>query len=160
MIGYGIATLHFEEALSTESPQCLDVLAAACWAGFRIVRSPETGLENLVVGKSRLPQFRDAKRSELTRVIKVHFYGHRIDWQGSAIRIHDWVQLYRTDPALRRVVHASDAYRQWLAGIADLFRRTPLVALAAEANRQCYGRIGGDPETLRAMHHYMEEGGI
>lgn len=160
MLGHPIATVLYEERLDASPPECLGEVAAICWAGFRLVRPPEVALENVVLGCRRLPQFRDARRATLSRQMRWHFQGARIEWRGSRLSVEGWRQLWREDAALRRHVLDHPAYSKWLEGLAGVVRSAPLVALAEEAGRHCYGQLGGDPQTLRAMHRFMEEGGI
>jgi hypothetical protein len=160
MIGTGIASLVCEEALDASPPACLPLVASACWAGWRLLRPPEANLEDVVLGCRRLPQFRDARRSSLRREMRWHFQSRLVEWQGERITLARWRAMWETDAALRRHVEAHPAYAKWIAGLAEAVRRQPRVALAQEAGRHCYGRFGGDPETLGAMHRFMEEGGI
>lgn len=160
MIGYGIASVEFEEPLAASLPTSLPLIAAACWAGFRLVKAPQPAVENLLLGKKRLPQFRDAKRAELHRLVRYHFYGRKLDWQGKPCTVRQWLVLYQDDAALQQVVKSTVAYGKWLTGLQQKFARIALVALATEDSRSCYGQIGGDAATLRAMHEFMEEGGI
>lgn len=161
MIGHAIATLEYvEPSLQGRVPASVDIVAGCCWAGFRLLTGETPGVENLLVGKSRLPQFRQAKASELRRVTRYHFRNGEQTWQGDTFTVRQWAARWQDDAALRRFVQPTLAYRKWCDGLAALFHRLPLVACAEEADRFCYGAIGGDPTTLAAMHHYMEEGGI
>jgi hypothetical protein len=160
MIGSGIASLVFEEALDAAPPACLPVVASACWAGWRLLRAPEANLEDVVLGCRRLPQFRDARRASLRREMRWHFRSRLVAWDGRQIQLWQWRAMWEGDAALRRHVEAHPAYAKWIAGLEAAVRRQPRVALAEEAGRSCYGRFGGDPQTLGAMHRFMEEGGI
>lgn len=157
MVGEGIETVGFEEEL-TGPPKSVSFLAGACFAGFRLRRPPEPNVENLLLGKERLPQFRDAKRAELRRVVLYHFYSRRVRWHGDLLRVGEFRELWCSDRTTRRVVEASPVYGRWLAGFVERFADLPLVALAEEADRHCYGRIGGDARALRDFHFFMEEG--
>ena len=154
----GHASLIYEEPLSARVPTHLDEIAATCWVGFRFLSAPAIAIENVIVGKSRLPQFRDAKQGELTRLLKIHFKAARPIYEGESLRLADWIAKWRGDAALRRIVKSHPAYDKWLAGLARRFTDEPLVAMAEEDGRSCYGRLGGDAETLRAMHGFMEGG--
>lgn len=160
MIGYGIETLTFEEPLAVEIPACLEVVASACWVGFRLVPHPQPCLENVVTGCDRLPKFRDAKRSGLRREMRWHFRAGRVAAFGDTFGVAGWRARWLADAALRRTVLDHPAYAKWHAGLLESYRRQPLVALAVEGNRACYGQFHGDAVTLGAMHRYMEEGGI
>lgn len=158
----GLATLAYEEPLAGSVPEIghLEEIAACHWVGFRLLPPPELAIENLLVGKTRLPQFKDAKRSELTRILRLHFRARRVDFHGESLRLADWVEKWRHDEVLRRTVRAHPAFARWVEALTARFRDEPLVALAMEGSRSCYGRLGGDPGTLRAMHGYMDAGGI
>lgn len=159
MIGIGIRTLEYEEPLDANPPRCLREIAALLWAGFRLVpASREINFENVVVGKKRLTQFRDAKRLELTRFVRWHFDGRTIVWDGDPMRLDQWRELWRDNTILQHMVQATPAYDKWLAGLTDRVVKAPLVALAMEEGRACFGRVGGDAETLRDFHLMMEEG--
>lgn len=158
MIGRGIATLAFEEALGARVPVCLPVVASACWVGFRLLQAPLANLENVVIGKTRLPQFKDAKRSTLVREVRWHFGAKKVHAFGDEFGLHAWAARWATDAALRRTVMEHPAYDKWLAGLAEAMARQPLVALAEEGNRCCYGAFGGEPWKLAAFHGMMEEG--
>lgn len=158
MIGIGIRTLEYEESLSADPPRCLGEVAAALWAGFRLIPATQVNFENVVVGKRRLPQFRDAKRMELTRYVRWHFDGRSITWDGEAMTLRDWVAMWRETPDLRSMVQAHPAYGKWRDGLAANVRRAPLTCLAQEDGRACFGRVGGDPAALADFHRMMEEG--
>lgn len=161
MLGHaGIATVSYEEPLDGRVPLHLPEIAAIHWVGFRLVPPPECAIENLLVGKKRLLQFRDAKRSELTRIVRLHFLARRVNFAGEKLRLSEWVTKWREDEALRRTVSAHPAYAKWQEALTTRFLEEPLVAMAEEGGRMCYGRLGGDPVALRAMHGYMDEGGI
>ena len=161
MIKSGIASLEFEEpSLTDRAPASLELIASACWAGFRLLKGEQPSVENLIVGKKRLPQFRDARRSELLRLTRYHFYAEKQTLDGEVITVGMWRDRWNSDPALRRMVTATVAYGKWLAGLRAAFEGVPLVALAEEDSRHCYGVIGGDRQILQAMHQFMEEGGI
>lgn len=155
----GVVTIESEEAFPiTDPPRCLDEIAALLWAGYRLLRPPRVNCEHVLVGKNRLPQFRDAKRSELTRLLRWHFQGARRPWRGEELGARDWLERWRSDPVLREHARNHPTYDRWRAGLANQIAKTPLACQAIESTRTCYGRIGGDPETLRAFHHMMEEG--
>ena len=156
----GSASLVYEEPLDARLPSQLEEIAAVLWVGFRFLEAPNVSVENVIVGKERLPQFRDARRSELSRRLILHFKAGRPVYEGESLRLADWVAKWRSDAALRRLVKDHPTFPKWLAGLAQRFQDEPLVALATEQTRSCYGRIGGDAETLRAMHGFMEDGGI
>lgn len=160
MIGRGIQTLIFEEGLSVEIPASLEVVASACWVGFRLLRPPQVSLENVVLGCARLPQFKDARRSSLRREMRWHFQARQVEAFHDRFTVPGWRARWESDAALRATVRAHPAYGKWHAGLLENLRRAPLVALATEGSRQCYGKLRGDAETLRAMHTFMEEGGI
>jgi hypothetical protein len=160
MIGTGIQSLVFEEPLGVAVPTCLDVVASACWVGFRLLRPPTPNLENVVMGCRRLPQFKDAKRGNLRREIRWHFHHREVEAFGARMNVLAWRIRWESDAALRRTVMDHPAFAKWHAGLLESFRAQPLVALAQEGPRQCYGAFRGDAETLRAMHGFMEEGGI
>jgi hypothetical protein len=71
-----------------------------------------------------------------------------------------WRKRWLSDAALRKMVMEHPAFSKWHAGLLESYRRQPLVALATEGSRQCYGMFRGDAATLAAMHGFMEEGGI
>lgn len=156
MIGHGVDTVEFHEPGLQGAPACVPEVAALCWVGYRLVRPPTPALENLVIGKQRLPQFRDAKRSELRRVVRWHFISRYLTWHGGEMTPARWLDLWRSDAALRRMVEETPAYGRWVDVIAATVAAAPLVAMAEEASRFCYGQFGGDPLILRAMHGYME----
>lgn len=156
----GVSTLAYEEALTGRVPEHLPEIAAVHWVGFRLVRPPECAIENLVVGKTRLPQFKDAKAGELTRIVRLHFMARRIHFQGEDLRLADWVAKWREDAALRHIVTGHAAYGKWVDALTARFQAEPLVALAEEGGRSCFGKIAGDAMTLRAMHRFMDAGGI
>jgi hypothetical protein len=156
----GHASLIYEEPLDAPLPTHLDEIAATLWVGFRFLSPPEAAIENVIVGKTRLPQFRDAKRSEITRQLRLHFKAARPVYEGESLRLGDWIAKWRGDATLRRLVKAHPAYASWMAGLAERFRDERLVAVAEEDTRSCYGRLGGDPASLKAMHEFMEEGDI
>lgn len=160
MIGTGIQSLVFEEPLGVAVPECLNVVASACWAGFRLLRPPTPNLENVVIGCARLPQFKDAKRGQLRREIRWHFHHREVEVFGARMNVLAWRMRWQEDSVLRRTVMEHPAFRKWHAGLLASFQAQPLVALAQEGPRQCYGAFRGDPVTLRAMHGFMEEGGI
>lgn len=158
MIGIGIRTLEYEEALGANPPACLPEVAALMWAGFRLVPSPEINFENVVVGKRRLPQFRQAKRMELTRFVRWHFDGREIEWSGERMTLHQWREMWQGNDVLHAMVRATPAYWKWHDGLALRVVNAPLVALAVEDGRACFGKLGGDAATLRDFHLMMEEG--
>lgn len=160
MIGTGIQSLVFEEPLGVAIPECLDVVASACWSGFRLLRPPTPNLENVVIGCARLPQFKDAKRGALRREIRWHFHHREVTAFGARMNVLAWRIRWQEDAALRRTVMEHPAFAKWHAGLLESFQKQPLVALAQEGPRHCYGALRGDPVTLRAMHGFMEEGGI
>ena len=69
-------------------------------------------------------------------------------------------ERWESDVTLRDVVRDHPAFEKWRVGLAGIFAGLPLVAMASEENRFCYGRFGGDPFTLSEMNRMMEEGGI
>jgi hypothetical protein len=158
MIGYGIETLTFEEPLAIEIPACLETVAACCWVGFRLLPAPQPSLENVVTGCTRLPHFRTARRATLRREMRWHFRAARISAYGDTFTARGWRARWESDAALRRSVRAHENFPKWHAGLLDSYRRQPLVALATEQGRACYGALGGDAATLGAMHRFMEEG--
>lgn len=158
MIGIGIRTVEYEEALEANPPRCLVEVSALMWAGFRLIPADQVNFENVVVGKRRLPQFRDAKRMELTRFVRWHFDGREITWDGDPMKLSEWRELWKDNPILQNMVQATPAWRQWYDGLAERVAKAPLTALAMEDGRACFGRIGGDPATLRDFHLMMEEG--
>jgi len=156
MADHAIDSIEFEEAdLRARLPECLPVVASLLWAGFRFTRDSPC-LENVLLGKTRLPQFRSAKAAELRRVVRFHFVSRLVFWQGEAMTVGRWVRQWLSDPAMRRTVTAHPAYERWRVGLAEQLQAQPLVALAQESGRNCYGRFGGDRITLEAMHAYME----
>lgn len=157
MLGHaGIATLAYEEPLGDRLPRHLAEIAAVHWVGFRLVPPPECAIENLIVGKKRLPQFRDAKRGELTRILRLHFLARRVTFADESLRLMEWVEKWRGDDILRHFVTGHPAFEKWMAALAARFDEEPLVAMAEDGNRCCFGRIGGDPAMLRAFHGLME----
>lgn len=160
MIGYGIETLVFEEPLSVEVPACLEIVASSCWVGFRLLPPPQPSLENVVLGCQRLPQFKDARRSQLRREMRWHFRAARVTAFGDTFGLAGWRKRWLDDAALRKIVKDHPSFPKWHAGLLESYRRQPLVALATEGSRQCYGKFRGDAATLGAMHGFMEEGGI
>ena len=152
----GIATLAYEEPLTGPVPTHLPEIAAVHWVGFRLVPPPECAIENLIVGKKRLPQFRWASRSELTRIVRLHFLARRIDFAGEKLRLADWVTKWREDTVLRHFVTGHPAYGKWIDALTDRFLDEPLVAMAEDGNRSCFGQVGGDPATLQAFHRMMD----
>lgn len=161
MIGHGITSLEFEEPdRSARIPESLELIAAACWVGFRLLRKPQAGIENLLVGKQRLGQFRQAKKAEVRRVIRYHFYSRKVEFLGDSMTLGQFRDRWESDVTLRDVVRDHPAFEKWRVGLAGIFAGLPLVAMASEENRFCYGRFGGDPFTLSEMNRMMEEGGI
>jgi hypothetical protein len=159
MIGVGILTMVFEVPLGERDPDCVDVVASACWAGYRLLRPPAACLENVVLGCRRLPQFREAARSSLRREMRWHFRASRVSAFGEeGMTLGRWRERWDSDSALRRTVEGHPAFPKWRAGLLEALRREPLVALAEESGRSCYGALGGDAMTLGAMHRMMEEG--
>lgn len=152
----GVATVAYEEPLTGLVPIHLPEIAAIHWVGFRLVPPPECAIENLVVGKTRLPQFKDAKRGELTRLVRLHFLARTIDFSGERLKLGDWVAKWREDAALRRVVTGHAAYGKWIDALTARFQAEPLVAMAEEGKRSCFGQVGGDPATLRDFHRMMD----
>ena len=63
-----------------------------------------------------------------------------------------------SDAALRRTVTDHPNYDKWYAGLLQSYRAQPLVALAIESGRSCYGRFHGDEFMLSSFHRMMEEG--
>lgn len=159
MLG-GIETLVCEARLGDREPDCLDVVASACWVGFRLVRPPSACLENVVIGCARLPQFKDAARASLRRELRWHFSAKKVTAFHDTFGVNGWARRWREDAALRRTVTDHPAFGKWRDGLAASLARQPLVALAEEGGRSCYGAFGGDARTLAAMHGFMEEGGI
>ena len=160
MIGHGIESLIFEEPLGVEIPLSLEVVASACWVGFRLVRPPTPSLENVVLGCKRLPQFKDARRASLRREMRWHFQTRRITAFGDTFGVRGWQKRWEADATLRKTAREHPAFAKWHAGLLTALQSQPLVALATEGSRQCYGKFRGDVETLQAMHGFMEEGGI
>ena len=160
MIGYAIETLTFEEPLTVDVPACIEIVASACWVGFRLLPAPQPCLENVVIGCNRLPQFKDARRSQLRREMRWHFRAAKVAAFGDTFGLAGWRARWRDDAALRMMVMAHPSFPKWHAGLLESYRRQPLVALAMEGGRSCYGRFRGDADTLSAMHGFMEEGGI
>jgi hypothetical protein len=156
----GLATLSYEEPLHGLLPTQLVEIAAVCWVGFRFLSPPNIAIENVVVGKDRLPAFKGAKSSELTRILKLHFKSARVKFAGEELRLTDWVTKWRADAALRKIVLEHPAHAKWVEGLTVRFTGEPLVALAEESGRSCYGKLGGDAATLKAMHGFMDDGGI
>ena len=160
MIGFGIETLTFEEPLTVDVPDCIEVIASACWVGFRLVKAPDACLENVVLGCKRLPQFKDAKRAQLRREMRWHFRAAKVTAFGDTFGLAGWRKRWLSDAALRKMVMEHPTFPKWHAGLLESYRRQPLVALATEGSRQCYGKFRGDAGVLSAMHGFMEEGGI
>lgn len=160
MIGYAIETLTFEEPLTADIPASLEIVASACWVGFRLVPAPQPSLENVVIGCKRLPQFKDAKRAQLRREMRWHFRASKVSAFGDVFGVAGWRQRWLSDAALRKMVLAHPSFPKWHAGLLSSYREQPLVALATEGTRLCYGKFRGDATTLAAMHGFMEEGGI
>lgn len=152
----GIATLAYEEPLGDRLPQRLAEIAAVHWVGFRLVRPPECAIENLIVGKRRLPEFKDAKRHELTRILRLHFLARRVTFADESLRLCEWVEKWRGDDILRHFVTGHPAFEKWMTVLAKRFEEEPLVAMAEEGGRACFGKIGGDAAMLRAFHGMME----
>jgi hypothetical protein len=158
MIGRQITTLAFEEPIGAAVPTCLPIVASACWVGFRLLTPPAVNLENVVIGCKRLPQFKDARRSTLMREIRWHFGAKRVRAFGDECGLHGWVERWTTDATLRHTVMAHPAFDKWQAGLLAALAKEPLVALAEEGTRSCYGAIRGEPWKLQAFHQMMEEG--
>jgi hypothetical protein len=160
MIGHAIETLIFREDIGAAVPACLDTVASACWVGFRLLPPPTPNLENVVLGCARLPQFRDARRSTLVREMRWHFRRRHVTAFHDRFSVTGWRERWESDSALRRTVMDHPTFEKWRDGLLDAVRRQPLVALAEEGSRSCYGAFGGDRRILSAMHSFMEEGGI
>jgi hypothetical protein len=158
MIGYAIETLTFEEELVAPVPACLEIVASACWVGFRLVPAPQPCLENVVIGCKRLPQFRDARRASLRHEMRWHFRARKVSAFGDTFGVRAWQTRYESDAALRRTVTEHPNYPKWKAGLLQSYRAQPLVALAIENGRSCYGRFHGDEFMLSSFHRMMEEG--
>lgn len=154
----GICTLAFEEPIGTVVPHSIDTVASALWVGFRLVKPPMANLENVVMGCKRLPQFKDAKRSTLVREMRWHFNQGKVRAFGDTFGLHGWVARWESDAALRRTVMDHPAFDQWRAGLLVRLRNEPLVALAEEGNRSCYGAFRGEAWKLGEFHRMMEEG--
>lgn len=156
MADHALDLVAFEEPdLKAPLPECLPVVASLLWVGFRFAKDSPC-LENVILGKDRLPCFKDAKRSELRREVRFHFISRTVVWNGEAMGPGRWVREWLSDPVLRKTVTAHPAFEKWRAGLAVQLMQEPLVALAEEGGRSCYGRFGGDAFTLREMHGFMD----
>jgi hypothetical protein len=87
----------------------------------------------------------------------MHFLARRVTFAHESLRLMEWVEKWRGDDILRHFVTGHPAFEKWMAALAARFEEEPLVAMAEDGNRCCFGRIGGDPAMLRAFHGLMEQ---
>jgi len=113
----------------------------------------------------RLPSLREAKQ----KLIGICFLNPAATaspsargWRGfsDTFGVRGWQKRWEADATLRKTAREHPAFAKWHAGLLAALQSQPLVALATEGSRQCYGKFRGDVETLQAMHGFMEEGGI
>lgn len=159
----GVEIIAFEEpGLLVDVPGCVDVVAGMLLGGHWLKEPPN--FESVILGCKRLPQFKDARKGQLTREIRWHFINRIMPIRhagGRELRPSQWLSHWNEDAAFRRVVLADPRWREWRDALALKVRgATPLV-VAVEATRQAYAPLmDRHPAAAAAMHNYMEEGGI
>ena len=166
MLGTGTVTIEFEEPdLTARIPGCVEVVAAALFFHYRLVPAPQVGHEDFIEGATlkRLQQWKDARRapSKLKRWIRWHFLATKVSLFGeeTPTPVKVFFRRWEEEPALRRAVTTHPNWERTLNVVRSaLLARPRTVVLAAEGGRFCFGKLGGDPETLRDFANMMEEG--
>jgi len=159
-----IEIVEFEEPdLATNAPHCVDAVAGMVLSGVRLKSPPN--FEDVLVGCKRILQFRDAKRSEMRRLIRFFFLARPVPVRfagGDEMTPAQWITRWNDDPAFQRLVRADHRYREFRDQLANNFKVSQRLVLAVEETRETRALIRGkiDDAAAKAMHGYMENGGI
>lgn len=159
-------TIEFPEPdLQARLPQCVEAVAAALFFHYRLVPAPQVSHEDFIEGATlkRLQQWKDAKRrpSKLQRWIRWHFLATKVRLFGEEeeTTVKVFFRRWEEEPALRRAVMAHPNWERTLNVLRSALLAKPrTVVLATEGERFCYGKLGGDPATLRDFANMMDEG--
>lgn len=159
-LGVGTVSVEFEEPdLAASIPGCAGVIAAALMNGYRLVPGPACNHEDVLVGCKRLQQFKDAKASQLRRVVKFHFLAGKRVIEGEETGVLDFVFVrWQKDKAFRRAQVGRREYEAWRTRLCELLVDSRRTVVAVEGERFAYGTVGGDSSTNAAMAEFMEEG--
>ncbi len=159
-----IEVIEFEEPdLAAVTPHCVEPVAGMVLSGLRLKSTPN--FEDVVVGCSRILQFKDARKSRLRRNIRFFFLARSMPVRfagGEELTPGQWLTRWNTDVAFQRAVRADARYDLFCGRLAENFTKAQRLVLAAEDTRETRALIRGkiDPAAMRAMHGYMENGGI
>jgi len=164
MIRCSIEVVEFEEPdLAGETPHCVDAVAGMVLSGIRLKSPPN--FEDVVTGCQRILQFKDAKRSQMRRRIRFFFLARAVPVRfagGEMMTPAQWLTRWNEDAAFQRLVRADSRYREFRDQLALNFRVSQRLVLAVEDTRETRALIRGkiDEKAKRAMHGFMENGGI
>lgn len=158
-----VETLEFEEPdLLARVPGCCDPVAGMVMTGLKL--KPPPNYQDVLVGPKRLLQFRDAKASQLRRLIIFSVFANPVSIRhagGDALDPGQWLTRWNEDPTFQRLVRADDRFRTFRDALANNFREEHRCVLAVETSRQALSKlIAPNPAAQAAMHNYMENGGI
>lgn len=164
MLRTSVEIVEFEEPdLAGETPHCVDAVAGMVLSGVRLKSPPN--FEDVVVGCKRILQFKDAKRGQMRRLIRFYFIARPVAVRfagGEEMTPAQWLTRWNEDAAFQRLVRADGRYREFRDTLALNFRGAQRLVLAAEETRETRALIRGkiDEKAARAMHGFMENGGI
>lgn len=164
MFGASTVTIEFEEPdLEVAVPDLTTrAVAGALLMGYRLTPGPDPNHEDVLIAPrlKRLQQIRDQRRSELRRVSRFHFLAteRRLFGEAAPTPVRAFFARWAGDAALRRAIESDPRHGRWLAKVRGFLAKDRRVILASEGSRRVYGKLHGDPETLRDFSTYMEEG--
>lgn len=164
MLRTTIEIVEFDEPdLASATPHCVDAVAGMVLSGIRLKSPPN--FEDVVTGCKRILQFKDAKRSQLRREIRFFFLARPVPVRfanGEEMTPAQWLTRWNDDAAFQRLVRADARYEAFRVRLSENFRQSQRLVLAAEDTRETRALIRGkiDEEAKRAMHGFMENGGI
>lgn len=136
----GTAWIDFEEEIDLTAPlHCLAPLTAALLAGFRLA-STEGGqhgnIEHAYVGVKHPRDLKQARKSDLRRIIGLRFQRGRVRLFGTDLRIEEFIRLWQTDAACRQFFERKPNWNASLAKIDAKLRASEPVVKAGYDERR------------------------
>ncbi len=164
MLGARVITIEFlEPDLQARVPQCAEAIAAAHYHGYRLCPSEAPdyppNLEDVIEGVSHLRKIKDARQSQLSRVVRTHWLSTaRILFrQGAPVPLREFFRQWSEDAPLVRQTRLDPAFQKVKQQAIAHFTKADRRAIRAEHHgRQTTGKIGGNAETLAAFANLSE----
>lgn len=162
MLGGSVQVVFEERSLTANPPGCVEAIAAALMLGYRLLPKPHVNHEDVILGDrlKRLQHLKDAKARELRREVRWYFLptSRSIYGEKMPTPVKQFFLRWSAEPMLRRAITTDDRYAAFRDRIHALLSKDRRAGLAQENSRFCYGKIGGEAETLADFANMMEEG--